>query len=253
MVEIIVVLVILAVLAAFVMPTMLGFAGHAEESLCSTERTEIVKYFEINARIHPGLTIEEFIEDNYGELDELCPAGGEYYAYSYFEDDQTAVAVVYCSEHTPTADGRLYILSRQIMDNISEMTDTEIQEYLGITNHNFSNDTFRAKIFEENGGTWNELSESIKEKIGLSEDTNYYIQPYITYGDRDVVLFANSKNEAQGNWNTTLIFNHEEGVWYEKIDGDNFLMSDMGDVDDQVTWEELKEQFKDETVWKAVE
>lgn len=253
LVEIIVVLVVLAVLAAFVLPTMLGFTGHAEESLCDTERKEIVKYFELNARIHPELTIDEFIEANYGQLDELCPAGGTYYAYSYFEDEETAVAVVYCSVHTTSADGRLYVLSRQIMDAFSALTTSaQKQTYLGINNNNFSNDTFRAKIFAENGNTWNKLADSIIDLAG-SEHENDYIQPYITL-DKQVVLYANAYNSIDTkNWNTTLVFNHEEGIWYEKTDGNNFLMSTMGpNQADPVTWDELKEQFKDSTLWTAV-
>lgn len=259
LVEIIVVLVVLAVLAAFVLPTMLGFTGHAEESLCDTERKEIVKYFELNARIHPELTIDEFIEANYGQLDELCPAGGTYYAYSYFEDEETAVAVVYCSVHTTSADGRLYVLSRQIMDAFSALTTSaQKQTYLGINNNNFSNDTFRAKIFAENGNTWNKLADSIIDLAG-SEHENDYIQPYITL-DKQVVLYANPTNSlsATNKWATTLVFNHEEGIWYEKVansDGkvENFSMTQMGPYQaDPVTWDELKEQFKDSTLWTAV-
>ncbi|MGD9474406.1 MAG: prepilin-type N-terminal cleavage/methylation domain-containing protein [Eubacteriaceae bacterium] len=266
LVEIIVVLVVLAVLAAFVLPTMLGFTGHAEESLCDTERKEIVKYFELNARIHPELTIDEFIEENYGQMDSLCPAGGTYYAYSYFEDEETAVAVVYCSVHTTSADGRLYVLSRQIMDGFLDLveggaSDEDLRAYLGMDvsqGINFSNDTFRAKIFEENGNTWNKLTDSIIDLAG-SEHENDYIQPYITL-DKQVVLYANPTNSlsATNKWATTLVFNHEEGIWYEKVansDGkvENFSMTQMGPYQaDPVTWDELKEQFKDSTLWTAV-
>ncbi|MDD3307284.1 MAG: prepilin-type N-terminal cleavage/methylation domain-containing protein [Acetobacterium sp.] len=252
--EIIVVLVILAVLAAFTIPTMLGFVSHSQESLCDTQRKDIVRLFETQSRMTSSLGINSFIKDNYGDSQHLCPAGGNYYAYSYFEDEDSAVAVVYCSEHTTTADGKLYVLSRQVMDQFNELTEVgQRQAFLDISNQNFSNDNFRKKIFKENGNTWNPLGEEIKNKLANpSQHTNDYIQPYITL-DKQVVLYANGKNEAQGNWMTSLIFNHEEGVWYEKIDKTSFGMHTMGPQQTNlITWEALKTQFADEQIWRAI-
>jgi prepilin-type N-terminal cleavage/methylation domain-containing protein len=96
--EIIVVLVILAVLAAFTIPTMLGFVSHSQESLCDTQRKDIVRLFETQSRITQGLNINPFTEDNYGDKAHLCPGGGVCYGYSYYESQNQAVGVMYCSQ-----------------------------------------------------------------------------------------------------------------------------------------------------------
>ncbi|KNZ43113.1 prepilin-type N-terminal cleavage/methylation domain-containing protein [Acetobacterium bakii] len=254
--EIIVVLVILAILAAFAIPTMLGFVGNSQESLCDTQRKEMVNLFKVNARIHPELEIAAFIEDNYGPMDGICPSGGKYYGYSYYEDPQTAVAVVYCSVHTTSPDGKLFVKSKALWDDIKNMTPAEKRAYLKIEDSNFSNDTYRAKIFRDNGNTWNAFPvDLIKKSRYLKDETDYMIQPYFTL-DGDVVMFANSVNAAQGSWGTKLVFNHEEGTWYEYIDNngrENFGMASMGPTTQTVTWADLKSQFSDTSKWRAVQ
>lgn len=174
--EIIVVLVILAVLAAFAIPTMLNcqsftgvFVRHPAQGYCSALWNPI--------RITPGLNINAFTEENYGDEAHLCPGGGVCYGYSYYESEDHAVGVMYCSEHTTVADGRLYLDTLVLLDKIKDMSDEEIRKYLGITNSNFSNDTFRAKILKENGGEWELMPQTVLVKP-IKSSSDLRVQAY---------------------------------------------------------------------------
>lgn len=170
--EIIVVLVILAVLAAFAIPTMFGFVSHAQESLCDTQRKDIVRLFESQSRLTKDLKIDDFIEANYGDEDHLCPGGGK---YEGVVDDQNnpVVAMVYCSKHTAAAEGRLYPDTLVLLDKMENMTtDEQKREYLGITDTSFSNDTYRAKILAENGGQWEVMPQSVLSKTTYQKNSS---------------------------------------------------------------------------------
>lgn len=256
--EIIVVLVILAVLAAFVIPIMLGFVSHSQESLCDTQRKDLVRIFENQSRITQGLKINDFMKENYGDEAHLCPGGGIYYGYSYYESGNQAVGVMYCSEHTTIADGRLYLDTLVLLDEIKDMSDLQKQEYLGITNNNFSNDTFRAKILAENGGQWEEMPQSVLNKTTYQKNSSELrIQPYF-FGSKwsESIIYANPAKDtsATNKWKTNLVFNHDNGKWYEYIEKnsnnviDNFSMTNLNNT----TWTVFKEDLNDTTKWQVV-
>ncbi len=176
--EMIVVLVILAVLAAFAIPTMLGFVSHAKESLCDSQRKDIVRLFESQSRLTTDLTVNAFTEANYGDQAHLCPGGGEYYGVVDHENNQV-VARVYCTEHTTVADGRLYPETLILLDEVVDMKNEEVQDYLGIENNNLSNDNYRAKVLAENGGQWELVPQSVLDKTKHQQGSSTLrIQPY---------------------------------------------------------------------------
>ncbi|WP_414151098.1 prepilin-type N-terminal cleavage/methylation domain-containing protein [Acetobacterium carbinolicum] len=258
--EIIVVLVILAVLAAFAIPTMLGFVSHSQESLCDTQRKDIVRLFETQSRITPGLNINAFTEENYGDEAHLCPGGGVCYGYSYYESEDHAVGVMYCSEHTTVADGRLYLDTLVLLDKIKDMSDEEIRKYLGITNSNFSNDTFRAKILKENGGEWELMPQTVLSKTTYQKSSSdLRVQAYF-FGNnwKESIIYSNPAKDTTGTnlWATNLVFNHENGKWYEYIvkhpfndSRESFSMTSLN----RMTWTSFKEELNDAAKWQVVE
>lgn len=258
--EMIVVLVILAVLAAFAIPTMLGFVSHSQESLCDTQRMDIVRLFETQARMTPGLDINTFAEENYGNEAHLCPGGGVYYGYSYYESENQAVGIMYCSEHTTVANGRLYLDTLVLLDKIKDMTDEQKRAYLGITDNNFSNDTYRAKILAENGGQWELMPQSVLDKTAYQQtSSDLRIQPYFfgTKWDQSIIYTNTAKDTSGSNlWATNLVFNHENGKWYEYIvkhpsndSRESFSMTSLNNS----TWTDFKAQLNDTTKWQVVD
>lgn len=258
--EIVVVLVILAVLAAFAIPTMLGFVGHSQESLCDTQRKDMVRLFETQSRMTPGLEINTFTENNFGDEMHLCPGGGVCYGYSYYESENQAVGVMYCSEHTTVADGRLYIDTLVLLDKIKNMTAEQKREYLDITNNDFSNSNFRAKILAENGGEWELMPQSVLAKTAYQKTSSELrIQPYF-FGTKwdESIIYANTAKDTAGSnlWATNLVFNHENGKWYEYIvkhpyndSRESFGMTNLNNK----TWTEFKGELEDIEKWKVVD
>ncbi len=258
LVEIIVVLVILAILAAFAIPAYLGFVSNSQASLCETQRKDIVRLFETRSRLIPGLEINAFTADNYGDLEHLCPGGGVYRGYSYYEAENQAIGVMYCSVHSENTDAQLYIDTQVLLEKLKGMTDDEKRAYLGITNSNFSNDTFRAKILQDIGGEWELISQSVLDKTTYQKNaSDLRIQPYF-FGDKwsESIIYANPAKDMTGTnlWSTNLVYNHENGKWYEYIEkmGDMIQSYSMTKLNSK-TWAQFKEELNDTSRWRAVE
>lgn len=264
LVELIIVLVILAILAAFSIPAYLGYVAHSKEVLCTTQRQDMTRLFKNNVFLNPSVTIKQFLQDNWGNAG--CPAGGKYYMYADTSDVNAPMAYIYCDKHDGVGDLSIFIATCRMTDKYYEIMNSDmsnkekedaIKELLGVTNLNFSNDSFRAKVYEENGGKWEEVSASLLNRtVGLKDQT-LYIQPYVAPqkedGSRDVILFANGNNSTGGNWyNIKLVFNPENGKWYEAYDKVS-LENVAGFKDNPNAWQDVKNQISDTTRWRVVE
>lgn len=102
LVEIIVVLVILAILAAFTIPTMLGFVSSSQEKLCNVTRLDMVRLYKTSmiGKESSASTagFESFAAANWGSLSQ-CPSGG-IYTYSVTVGPGTEInAEILCSKH----------------------------------------------------------------------------------------------------------------------------------------------------------
>lgn len=99
--EIIVVLVILAILAAFAIPTMLGYVAESEKKLCDVTRTDMCRLYETSLRADMNIltdaAFEDFVIENWGNADE-CPGGGTY-TYVAKEVEGQQVISISCSLH----------------------------------------------------------------------------------------------------------------------------------------------------------
>ena len=100
--EMIVVLVILAVLAAFTIPTMLGYISSSQEKLCDITRLDMVRLYKtslIGKEASASKSgFETFAKENWGSLSQ-CPAGGEYIYNASLGADGKIIAEVFCSKH----------------------------------------------------------------------------------------------------------------------------------------------------------
>lgn len=100
--EMIVVLVILAVLAAFAIPTMLGYISSSQEKLCDITRLDMVRLYKTSligkeaSASQSGF--ENFATDNWGSIPQ-CPAGGDYTYSVSLGADGKIIAEIQCSVH----------------------------------------------------------------------------------------------------------------------------------------------------------
>lgn len=87
MVELLVVLVILAVLAAAIIPSMLGFIDESKRKLCEVNRLQIIRYYQMMKQTHEPLgetvTLQDVFDGKYPEVAPdipriKCPSGGTY-------------------------------------------------------------------------------------------------------------------------------------------------------------------------------
>ncbi|MDO4545789.1 MAG: prepilin-type N-terminal cleavage/methylation domain-containing protein [Bacillota bacterium] len=98
LVEVIVVLVILAILAAILIPTYVNYIAEANERVCKLDRSNITRYYQLYLQTYDtdDVGFEEYVMENYGDMDEMCPSGGK---YSYTEDKENGEVIVTCSVH----------------------------------------------------------------------------------------------------------------------------------------------------------
>ncbi|MGL4549398.1 type II secretion system protein [Eubacterium aggregans] len=121
LVEIIVTLVILAVLAAFTIPAMLGWVSNSREKFCQIARYDIQRYYKTQAvgdrpttEVAAKVVLQKAIVNSYGDSKfysdtnnaiGICPSGGEYPLndtnIKYTESDGIfcEVADITCTKH----------------------------------------------------------------------------------------------------------------------------------------------------------
>ncbi|MGV8906653.1 MAG: leucine-rich repeat protein [Acetobacterium sp.] len=105
LVEIIVVLVILAILAAFTIPTMLGYISSSQEKLCNVTRLDMVRLYKTSMIGKESSAskagFKSFALENWGSLSQ-CPSGGVY-TYNVTVGSGTDIkAEILCSKHGTT-------------------------------------------------------------------------------------------------------------------------------------------------------
>lgn len=100
--EVIVVLVILAVLAAFTIPTMLGYVSSSQEKLCNITRMDMTRLYKTSliGKEASASTdgFKSFAIENWGSLSQ-CPAGGDYTYSASLGADGKVTAEILCSKH----------------------------------------------------------------------------------------------------------------------------------------------------------
>lgn len=261
LIELIIVIAIIAILAAIAIPSIASYTADAQEAVCDANRAEINRLYRANYLLHPEVPIKDFILQNWGALDH-CPAGGEYFPVAYISDVNQDYVRISCSKHGGSAD-RIFAQASILRDRLdgSTLTDQEKRELLGITNNDFGNTNQRLKLLRELGGSWETLDSSILDATEYVKKTTdaVYVQPFLT-SDHEVVLYANTNRDDKGGskWATNLVFNHEDGRWYEYIvkhpyndSRVSYNMAQIGEKTDK-SWADLRAELKDPSKWRPV-
>ena len=161
-----------------------------------------------------------------------------------------------------TAATRLLERAKALLSSFYACTNSaEKRALLGITNSNFSNDSFRAKLVSDMGGTWEQLEEEVVDATAYQQGKTLYVQAFIAgkSTDYEAVVYSTQNPALSGNqWSTNLVYNDETATWMEytkkhpyndnregyKING--LYNNDGG-------WDALKETMDESDDWQPVD
>ncbi len=140
-------------------------------------------------------------------------------------------------------------------------SNEEKRALLGISNSNFSNDTFRAKLLADLGGTWELLEDEIVSATQYQSDKTLYVQVYMSGLKNDFVPVVystqNADLTARNQWATNLVYNDDAALWMEYTQKHayndsrvTYSMTELGNNKDG--WEELKDVMETSPVWEEV-
>ena len=139
--------------------------------------------------------------------------------------------------------------------------DAEKRALLEISNNNLSNDSFRSKLYKENGGEWDELEPEILAATANLLDKVLYVQPFMLTESGVMtrpVIYAGSVAEVDGpnRWATNLVYDAENGTWYEydNVNQWGTLSSySMTNLWNKLSWDEFMAQVTAEgSYWKPL-
>ena len=140
-------------------------------------------------------------------------------------------------------------------------TADQKRELLGVTNSNFSNDTFRKKLITDMGGTWENLEQEIIDATEYQQDKTLYVQVYIAgkSTDYEAVVYS-TQNPALGGsqWSTNLVYDDETALWMEYTQKHPYNDSRVGYslvglYNKDGSYDALKDTMETSDVWQPVE
>lgn len=239
LIELIVVIAILGILALFLIPSFIGYATDAKESICNSTLTSIQRAYQFQLAKQESdekqSLLEKVMNNEFNDFSSIpsCPSGGIYYMINDGLEGKAAFKVV-CSEHS----NELGKIPTQIINQMKYFTEDvkdldvnspEFDKYYELykklykdkpdmikdkkgfkTNILNNNSELRNYLKYINGGTWPTM-EVNGEK--------YYVQPYIDLStingrvpSKDIVIYA---SVADGNnWYTNYIYDSNTGKWW---------------------------------------
>lgn len=232
LIELIVVIAILGILALFLVPSFMGYAKDAKQSVCESNMTSIQRAYHFQMAKQEKDEERDFLDKVMNnEFDDFstapkCPSGGIYYIINTGEEAGQSVFQVVCTEHSNVL-GRIptQILNqmKHFAQNVREMdvTSDEFKRYYklyqesgGGKDMNYfktevlkNNDRLRDYLKYINGGSWPTLQ---------VDGQTLYVQPYIdshrSDSSGDIIVYASTN--GNGNWNTNYIYDSNTGKWW---------------------------------------
>lgn len=159
-----------------------------------------------------------------------------------------------------TAAERLYKRAIALVEAYNSCkTTAEKRELLGITDSNFSNDTFRAKLLRDLGGTWDRLESDIVSATQYQQGKTLYVQVYLvpSGGSFIPVIYSTQNSALNGNqWSTNLVYHDETNSWMEYTQkhayNDSRVGYGMTQLNSASAWNTLKDTIQSSSVWQKV-
>lgn len=219
-VELIVVLVILAILAAILIPSLLGYMDKAKNTGAIAECRQCVvaaQSIATEAYADSKLTTSQaFLTAHRASILQLSGLTGTLENIRVDANTGKVTMLVYLapsnirvrydslgSTYTIVEQTQEYGLYDTFTDMLTNWNDkTKYPEY---TFPAASNSAIRKYLYEKNGNSWEAITYN---------GAAYYVQPYWDAQKGTVTLFARTTITLEDNWNAQLIYDYENAQWY---------------------------------------
>lgn len=266
LIELIVVIAILGILALFLVPSFIGYASDAKESICNTNLTSIQRAYQFQLAKQESDEIESLLiqvmENKFDDFSTIpsCPSGGIYTVINDGSEGTAAFKVV-CSEHS----NALGKIPTQIMNQMKFFTEyvkdldvnsPEFDKYYELykelyqdkpemikdkkgfkTNILNNNSELRSYLKYINGGSWPTME---------VKGNNLFVQPYIDSStanghipSKDTIIYASAHDG--NNWNTNYIYDSNTGKWWTGKSSISIANKSMNTVKSEMQDKDWKE------------
>lgn len=137
----------------------------------------------------------------------------------------------------------------------------EKRTLLGITNSNFSNDSFRHKILTDMGGSWEQLETDVQDAMAYEPSKALYVQVYIAgkSTDYEPVVYTTQFSDLSGSqWSTNLVYDDDTATWMEYTKKHDYNDSRVGYSlaklnGQEGAWDTLKDTMETSDLWQPVD
>lgn len=261
LIELIVVIAILGILALFLVPSFIGYAHDAKESICNSTMTSIQRAYQFQMAKQESnedrSLLEKVMKNEFDDFSTLptCPTGGIYYVIDDGSDGVSAFKVA-CTEHSNV----LGKIPTQIINQMDYFTkyvkdldsnSEEFKKYYELYKNSGgteSQNKFKSYILSNNA----ELRSYLKYINGGSWPTmevkgnNLFVQPYIDSStanghipSKDTIIYASAHDG--NNWNTNYIYDSNTGKWWTGKSSISIANKSMNTVKSEMQDKDWKE------------
>ena len=137
----------------------------------------------------------------------------------------------------------------------------EKRTLLGITNNNFSNDSFRKKILSDMGGSFEQLEAEVVASTEYQQGKTLYVQVYIAGKSTayEPVVYSTQNSDLSGNQSSTnRFYDDDTSTWmeYTKKHPSNdsrvgYSLAGLNGKEDG--YDELKDTMESSDLWQPVD
>ncbi len=283
LVELIVVIAILGILAALVVPSVVGYVGQAQANTCQRNIQSAAQMFDQIVAQDMGSyndkeALDKLLADimandgDYFSQPLKCPSGGTYTTSAWWMSNGKLQCEIICSIHQGIegnktgAMGMADSMTKQmstILTLINKENKTEdekalLKELLG-KNPSINNSSIReALLTNKYDGAWPELEEEIISQSEYLKDKKLYIQPYVSvkngqYGGTIIYAGESTNNSTNQPWTAYAIYNPKNNKWYERVDKTTIGVHKLGNSQDDLTVKQLTEEMENPAIWKPIQ
>ncbi|MEG2625344.1 MAG: prepilin-type N-terminal cleavage/methylation domain-containing protein [Christensenella sp.] len=242
LIELIIVIAIIAILVSLLVPSLISVAKDSENSTCVNYRDTVLTQFASETVNNPNYRLSAFLKKE--KL--TCPFGGAYTGLS-----AAGSSFILCSLHKDDSEHPIdstTLLPATMYDQMLDLYDLYItlppKEQQALAGWGNNSDFRKALSKMYYGGTWPQLPAAFLEANNMKAPM--YIQPFInvnkTANTAEVTIFA--KPTDGDGWFTSLVYDHEEGVWYKPIKS--------GGVSVTQPWSKIKKTIHDSSKWMPI-
>ena len=161
-----------------------------------------------------------------------------------------------------TATTRMLERAYTLIAQFNACTNSEEKRaLLGITNSNFSNDSFRKKIISDMGGSFEQLEAEVVDSTQYQQGKTLYVQVYIAGKSTayEPVVYSTQNSDLSGSqWSTNLVYDDDTSTWMEYTkkhsSNDSRVGYSLAGLNaKEGGYDELKDTMESSDLWQPVD